>query len=712
MTSAPWHVHRDSLGIPHLWAADELTLAYAQGRITAEDRGWQLETDRWRAEGTLAARIGNPGLAWDRLARALRLTDTARRAYTRLHDADRAWVQAYTDGVNDGLPQGRDVPEMHDLAGLRGLMPPHKPWPAWMPLAIMHVGHVLFSGFPNVLWRTHVARTLGPHHPDIDPAVIVDLLSGADAHTGGSNAWALAGSRTASGAPILAGDPHRVLEMPGTYQQIGLTCPEYDVVGLAFPGVPGIAHFGHTGDAAWGVTNAVAHHVEVFTEHLHAHGDRLDAEGPRGLERVDSGEERVVVRATEPGSRPRSVPVRWAETTRGLVLDAAVPHEAQGRWQTTSVRIPARVREDLGSAALRPLLRARSAADVLGALQGWVDPVNRVLAADRSTVLSATVGHVPSLTRDQRRFPRDARAATPADPASPAHPVEVNDTAVDANQRPAAAVDYGFAYAPPDRADRIAELLHGRADTPARPDDQGAIHADTLLRSATPLLAHLRNLNSHLPPDSASVRDRLLAWDHHMSAESTTATLYVTWRHHLARRLLDHPGLAPLRTDHGYPSVLDPWLDPTARVVAVLDALLTTPWLHIDRTTILTDSLAATAQAIAASPHPEQTWGDRHAVLPVHLHLEAHLTPPAIPHHSLAGDDECVHATATGPAGRTVRGPVARWIWDLDDRHASRWNVPFGARGDPRSPHHHDQNTAWSAAHTTRIEHPTHPETP
>ena len=96
----------------------------------------------------------------------------------------------------------------------------------------------------------------------------IDLFASAEPASSGSNAWALHGSRTASGSPLLAGDPHRLIELPGVYQQVRLACDEFDVVGLAFPGVPGVQHFGHTGTAAWGITNAIAHHVEVFRERL------------------------------------------------------------------------------------------------------------------------------------------------------------------------------------------------------------------------------------------------------------------------------------------------------------------------------------------------------------------------------------------------------------------------------------------------------------
>ena len=94
-------VFRDALGVPHVRATDHLALAREQGLVTARDRGWQIEVDRWRAEGRLAERIGADGVEWDRFARRARLADTAQRAYAALADEDRAFVDAYVDGVNE-----------------------------------------------------------------------------------------------------------------------------------------------------------------------------------------------------------------------------------------------------------------------------------------------------------------------------------------------------------------------------------------------------------------------------------------------------------------------------------------------------------------------------------------------------------------------------------------------------------------------------------
>ena len=82
---------------------------------------------------------------------------------------------------------------------------------------------------PGKLWTARAREVLG------DDA---ELLSAQGPLSSGSNAWAVGGARTASGFPLVAGDPHRTIESPGVYQQVRLACEEFDVVGFAFPGVP------------------------------------------------------------------------------------------------------------------------------------------------------------------------------------------------------------------------------------------------------------------------------------------------------------------------------------------------------------------------------------------------------------------------------------------------------------------------------------------
>ncbi|GAA1957181.1 penicillin acylase family protein [Agromyces allii] len=718
-------ISRDELGIPFVRGGDVFELAAAQGEVTAHDRGWQIEVDRRRAEGTLSALIGQAGLDWDVFARRARLDDTARRAFDGLGDEDRAFVRAYVDGVQRGMRQsaadadagpgsgsrsgsgGAAAVEFAELDARFGERAPLDDWPDHAPLGILHVAHALFSSFPSLLWAEHVERTLGDAW--VDP-----LTGGDDAEpSSGSNAWAVHGSLTESGFPLLAGDPHRLFELPGVYQQVGLACDEFDVIGLAFPGVPGIAHFGHTGDAAWGITNAMAHSVDVFRERLRrvggGHGEhpRVEALGPGGWRAASVERSLIEVRGADP------VWVEAIETERGTVVTDLSPLP-DGEFEAWSVRMPARAERDLGFAALLPLLRARSAADVVAAFGRWVDPVNRVLAADRQgVVLSATVGRAPDRAHVERRLPLDGRVAGPVADRRMPRAVAVDTIAVDANERPTNPdVDLGRAYAPPHRARRIRELIAERH--PSSVDELAPIWGDALLGGLDEWLALLDELDEldgldGLQADALRARDELRAWDGVMRTDSPAAARFAAFREELVARVAALPELERLHDAHPFGAIFDPWMGARGRIAAALPGLLHTPALANRRDALIRDALAA------AATRPAEAWGDEHRLLP--LHVFADIDGVADPGRDLdaplSGDGESVRCTGSTPGvtRRSWRGSVARWAWDLGDRDRSRWSVPFGASGDPASPHFADQLADWVAAEPPRVA-PTHPRPP
>ncbi|MCX2182982.1 penicillin acylase family protein [Streptomyces sp. SKN60] len=299
-------VFRDAWGVPHLRAADPRELARAQGLVTARDRAWQLEVERHRAQGTSATFLGAAEAGWDVFVRQARLADTARRCHDRLDAETAAWVRAYVDGVNEGLAEGaRRAPEF----AATGLRPGR--WEPWTPLAVWLSTHILFAGFPTKLWRDRVAARLGEEW--------TELFAADGPGTAGSNGWLLSGARTASGAPLVAGDPHRFIEAPGVYQQIRLSCPDYDVLGLAVPGVPGLPHFGHAGRVAWAITNAMADYQDLYRERLRRLPDgRIEALGPTGWEPATAHTETVRVRGAAAPVR-----VEVVETARGPVIIGA-----------------------------------------------------------------------------------------------------------------------------------------------------------------------------------------------------------------------------------------------------------------------------------------------------------------------------------------------------------------------------------------------------
>ncbi|MFH8709757.1 penicillin acylase family protein [Streptomyces zaomyceticus] len=697
-------VYRDAWGVPHLRAADPDELSFAQGRATARDRAWQLEVERHRAQGTTAAFLGPAELGWDTFARRSRLADTARRCFERLERDDprtAAWVRAYVDGVNDGLTEGAGrAPEFTET----GLAPGR--WEPWTPLAVWLTTHILFAGFPTKLWREEVARRLGEEW--------TELFATDGPGTSGSNGWLVAGGRTASGAALVAGDPHRFIEAPGVYQQIRLACPEYDVVGIAVPGIPGLAHFGHTGPVAWAITNAMADYQDLYRERLRRLPDGgIEAYGPEGWRPAAAHTETVEVSGGE------AVVIEVIETDRGPVIIGAddehrdEPAEAAGReavdWEAVSLRHPPRVTGELGFGVLPALLRARTVAEVDTALDGWVEPVNVVMAADtRGGLLHRAAGHVPVRNRANslRIVPAwDPAHAWEAAPA-PLPRAEVTGHAVMANARGLAA-PLGVEFAPPHRAERIDALLGTSAEW--TPETVTAVHRDTDNPSAARLLAAVARVSGTsadeagaggtstdeagavpaLSPAASAVRERLLAWDRRMDAESTDAGLYAAVRGAVVRRLAAHEAFAALREPAPYPEVFRPWLALGPRVAYALETLLVAgpvPAGDVDR--IVREALDE-----VGAGEPPAAWGVTHRLAP----WQALPDPDDAQWPGLGGDHDCVLSTSSVPGwtDRSARASAARYVWDLADRERSGWIVPFGASGVPGDPHHRDQLPLW-----------------
>jgi penicillin G amidase len=687
-------VTRDAWGIPTIRAGSLDDLAFAQGRVTAIDRAWQLEVERWRSEATLAAHVGASEIEWDSFAARARLDDTARRCFTALDPVTQRWVTAYVEGVRDGLAEGAArSPELQALGFPEGGL---GEWRPWTPLGIFGVHHVLFGSIGSKVWRGHLLRSFGP---GLGRELAVALGLGPP---DGSNAVAVTGARTASGLPLVAGDPHRLLERPGVYQQVHLvaSAEDVDVVGLAFPGVPGVAHFGHAGTVAWAVTNAMAEYQDLYRERLRRDGDRVWALGPDGEEPVDVTTVEIAVRDAEP------VFVETLETARGPVVVPSWETDRDetegGKREALSLRAPSRVDAALGFEALPLLLRARTAADVEAALASWVEPVNSYLVADTTgDVRQLVAGRVPDRAVANRWQPVPAWEPSSAWRGTCAMPAGLRVTdgapwdgvAVTANDERPDTAPYGSVFAAPHRAARIRALVGDRTGLTA--EELVAVLLDTAT-PATRLLDVLARADA--PPagtPAADLRAEVLAWDGRMDADSIGAGAFAAWRSALVRRVLGLPLLAPLHRPAGVPGILAPWLSPAERVGTSLERLLDVlPGHGVDVGSVVREALADAA----SDPAPE--WGATHRLHTVHSldgtpWQDAAVRPAdGTP---LDGDTDCVRATVSLP-GLTdlcLRGPVARYVWDLADRGAGRWVVPLGADGAP-GPHAEDQTPLWA----------------
>jgi penicillin amidase len=724
--TGPVEIWRDGEGVPHARAGSVHDAFFTQGFVHAQDRLWHMEYDRRRASGRWAELVGEIGVPQDALARRLGLARSARIDYETSAPETRAMLDAYAAGVNAFIATTKTWPIEFQLLDLRP-----EPWTPSDSLAVFKIRHVEMGPWQMKLWRARLIRQLGPRlasylSPGTSQLPILIIPPGAEsrepmsgpvgtllehapvlgslpAWVGGSNNWVLAGSRTASGRPLLAGDPHRPLDTPNCYYQNHLACPDFDAIGLSFPGVPGLSHFGHNRHVAWCVTHAMADYQDVFVE-------RFDPTDPTRYEFSGEWRQAEVRRETIQVRGGRPVDLTVTVTHHGPIVlgDPSGGHGVAVRYTATAEPNPT-------FDALLPMLRASSADELEAAMRPWVDPGNNLVFADvHGAIGYRTRGRVPVRSR--------ANAWLPVPGWDGAHewtgmiPFEEMPTLRDpaagwiatANSR---IVEDGYPhylgldYASDFRTRRIvARLRDLRGATVA---DMAAIHAD---RVSIPARA-LMELADQVGPLDAGSREALAIlrrWDGTMDVASPAATIYATFRARLVREVL-HPLLGPLAAD-AFGSAPNAAVSHVARLRGRL-----ADWIREgDRTflganddwgSVMARALAGAVATLRETLGPDPaswTWGRLHQARPRHPlsgvfpDAASLLDPPSI---SAGGDGDTVQAADFVPAAgfELSLTSVARYVFDLADWERSGWIVPLGASGHPGSPHYADQSPDWAA---------------
>lgn len=710
-------VFRDAWGIPHLRARSKRDIHFVQGYVHANDRLWQMDSGRRRMQGRWAEWVGPSGVAADALARRLGAAHASERDYAALRDDSRAMLDAYAAGVNAYLAERRPLPVEY---GLHGGEP--EPWQPWHSIAVMRLRGYLMGSVWFKLWRAAAlpivgaeamtklryddggrdrvcippggdAKRLAADLAELAPAIAaLAELGAADTTGGGSNNWAIAPSRTTTGRPLIAGDPHRLFEMPGMYAQMHLACPDFDAIGLTVPGVPGFPHFAHNGHVAWCVTHAFVDIHDLFVERFADAGATYEF---RGEQRATTRrQETIAVRGGTP------VTIEVVETHHGPVV---VGDPASGRAVT--LRSVQFAETDLSFDCLEPMLAARTVEGLFEATRGWGLIDHNLVAGD----MSGRIGHL-------------VRGIVPQRPASNGWlPVpgwtgghewgevipwermpKVYDPArgfiVTANNRvvPDDNSDYLCTDChPPYRAARIEAYL--AAMPRSSPLDMPAIHGDTL----SPNGAVFRDLmlkTTPSTPEACALRDLIAGWDGRMDPSSEAAAAYAATRWKLARIVVERSGLDATATD--------PLLRLPPPVVAANQIWWALPSLIRENDTSLlggSDWVGLLAEALdqAASAVAGRNWGDLHRAKLAHplssFFPEAadRLDPPGA---VLGGDNETVLANGSHPATGLAAsyGAVARYVYDVGNWDECAWVVVGGSSGDPASPHYADQHAVWA----------------
>lgn len=668
---------RDSHGIPHCYAGSESDAFFAQGWVHADDRLWQMEYDRRRAEGRWAEVVGARGLASDVFHRRVDLVAAVERDFRALSPETTAMLDAYAAGVNARISGG----EIGREFAVAGIVPR-----AWNPvdsLLVARVRHLMMGSARHKLWRSVVGRVLGD---EVARGMVAGLgddniaclppgargfaaPTGAGDGDGGSNNWVLSGARTASGFPLLAGDPHRALEVPNVYVQAHVACPAWDVLGIGIPGIPGFSHFGHNATVAWSITHAMADDQDLFEVDVDSY--------PVARAEV------ITVRGGDP------VEVDVVHTARGPVIG-----DGLALCWTATVDVNA------GFDALAPMLRSATVDALFEAMRPWVEPVNSLLAADvDGTIGFLTRGRVP------RRRSKDA-AWFPVPEHDPAYawdgwvPFDEMPRCVDpgggflfsANNpisASATAPYIGMDTGPSWRARRIVDSLSLTND--ATVDDMAALQRDVISLAAR----RVRDKISWPP---------LSGWDGGMLASSRPAAAYSLLRRELMAIALDRSGLGEhvgTTRNRILPGIVPEgalWRLVEQHLAAGDDSLLG-GWSW--------DEAIAAATARAEASSRSETWGDLHMTRQRHALGDATFDPEPV---AVDGDLDTVMVGGYTPTQgfSAITGSVARYVFDLADWDRSGWVVPLGSAGDVGSEHGTDQQEAWRTgrllpAHYSRV---------
>ncbi|HET9725141.1 MAG TPA: penicillin acylase family protein [Actinomycetota bacterium] len=718
-------VLHDRWGVPHVSATTLDDLFRAQGFLVASERLFQLELLLRLANGRLAGMLGDLGLPSDRFARTVGWNRAGGTIADGWDEDSHRMVAAYREGALAWLEAMPAPPVEHAVLGLAPWLPEDEAsWAA----AIAWLSWNLSGNWDEELLRAEIADRLGPEavhdlFPDLPedatfplagrrsgPSAL-ELLEQAPRRPPGrgSNAWAVAGSRSATGAPILANDPHLAVLTPSIWFECHLSAPGYDVSGACLPFAPGVV-IGRTPHHAWGVTNVGGDTQDLYLERLNEDGTAA---------RFEDGWEPLTVHREEIEVRGRSEPLvlEVRETRHGPILDSYVvgirqPEVVEGgiaqtyalRWVGHTHAITPSVL--LGMAAAPDFASFRSA------LREWGSPGQNVLYAD-------VEGHIGYQCTGRYPVRRAGDGTVPVPGWTAEHEwdgwIDFDDLPWDldppegflatANNR-IHDEDYphliGRDWTPPSRIRRIAELLG--TEPHHTPETFAAMQADTVsipARTLAPVLAGVAPADER---QRAAVA-LLDGWDGDLAADSAAACVYEAWCHHLAELVL-----RPLLGDAVFTHLYGRGVSTGTWRALVLPGLLERPtarWFGADgveaRDDVLRRALDAALDELEERLGPERSawrWGDLHRVvfagqLAAFPGLGEVFTAGVV---GKGGDDDTLDQGAFEPERRYDAVVIAscRQIHDLSDPDGSTATNTLGRSGHPASPAWNDQLPLWS----------------
>ncbi len=550
---APVEIIRDKWGIPHIYAQSLADATYGLGYVHAQDRLWQMELRRRMAAGRLSEVIGAVTLEADRFVRRIGLRRAAEAEAAQLDPQEQALAEAYNRGVNAAIAHmGRRLPLEFRLLGVRPA-----PWTTADTLAWLKVMALNLSlNWEQELFRHRLVEQVGPelaarlepHYPAGQPLAtapggegaadsaeqLLKLFDAAKPYLtmgapGASNNWVVAGSRTETGKPMLANDPHLILQIPSLWYEAHLICPEASVTGCTLPGSPGVL-IGHNQHVGWGFTNSGADVADLFIEKWHPTEAACEFQGQ--WEPVAVLHETIKVKGE-------------ADAVETIYVTRHGPVMAGGPLGTGPALALRWAALDPGHAirTMMAMNTAGGAAELREALRHWPTPSQNVVFADTAGNIGYVMAGlvpvrkngtgltpVPGWTGDYEwtgwiPFEELPQLWNP----ECGYIVTANNAVVDCSYQHHISWDWSAGY----RAQRILDMIAARPKLTLQ--DFRDIQMDVYSLPGLEFADHCQNLRPTDPLQQQALQ-ALLEWDGHLRPDSIGGAIYETTVHHALHR--------------------------------------------------------------------------------------------------------------------------------------------------------------------------------
>ena len=530
-------IYRDSWGVPHIYAQNEDDLFFAQGYVQAQDRLWQMELHRRMGSGTLSEIFGESTLDMDKFSRALGLRKCAGDSCAVMDDGMLKVLNCYCSGINEYLRLNKDnLPVEFTVLGFK---------PAeWVPMDSITVANLvawdLGKNWEVELLRGRLVQKLGAEkawqllaaYPDSGPLVVSPELLAmplgdtvaiglhGNSDSVGSNNWVVDGSKTVSGKPLLANDPHLLVMMPSIWYETGLHGAGFDVAGVSIPGCPLII-IGRNTDISWGITNLPTDTQDLFIERINP-GHMLQYEYKGAWKDMQVITEQIAVA----GRKPEQLQIRL--TVHGPLLDGII----KGLEQPLAMQWAGNCHSNLLKSAYM-VNKAGNWKEFHEALRYWDAPGQNIVYADKEgnigyqatglqPIRAAGSGMVPAPgwngEYDWTGFIPYEEMPSVLNPA--AHYIATANNKVISDNY---SYFLGYDWTPPFRAQRIVDLLQAKDKLSVQ--DFKDIQADVFDVPASLITPYIVNITPQTGLEQKAL-DLLKKWDYNDRADSPAPAIF------------------------------------------------------------------------------------------------------------------------------------------------------------------------------------------